>query len=82
MDITEEIKVEVEQILKKTDCQNDFACYRSGFEDVSKANLINNGKLVECLEEKAKYCNNSFSFGNGRFCKCPLRLYIAKKFNK
>jgi len=77
-----EHKRQVEEITSAMECPKDFICYKSGFENLSKVNIIGDAKLVECLNTKANTCRYSFSFVSGYFCKCPLRYYIAKNFHE
>jgi hypothetical protein len=82
MEITQEHKTQIEEIISKQECPKDFKCYKSGFEDLCKARIFRDGELVECLGENSHPCKFSFHFGYGYFCQCPLRRYIAKNFNK
>jgi hypothetical protein len=82
MDITEEHRTQIEEIISGMKCPKDFKCYKSGFEDLSKIRIFQGGKVIECFEERSLLCKLSFSFGNGYFCKCPLRKYIATNFNR
>jgi len=80
MEITQEHDSKIQEIMSGMQCPRDFECYKSGIENLCRAGIVGNAKLVECLEEKAKTCEHSFSFGLGYICKCTLRKYIAKNF--
>lgn len=82
MEITQEHKTQIEEIINGMDCPKDFKCYKSGFEDLCKTSILADGGVVECLEERSQSCKFSFDFGYGYFCKCPLRRYIAKTFRR
>ncbi len=82
MEITQEHKTEMEEIISGMECSKDFKCYKSGFEDMCKAKIYIDGEMVECLGETAESCKLSFHFGFGYICKCPLRRYIAQNFNR
>ena len=82
MEITQEHKTQIEEIISGIECPKDFECYKSGFENLCKTLIFGDGKVVECLGKSGQQCNFSFSFGLGYFCKCPLRIYIAKNFNR
>lgn len=73
---------QIEEIMGRTRCQKDFECYKSGFSKVGKARDIGIKNFVECLVDNPASCNHSMAFGNGYFCKCPLRIYIAKNLEK
>jgi len=82
MEITQEHRTQIEEIISGMECPKDFKCYKSGFEDLCKAKIFLDGEMVECLGETAQLCKSSFHFGFGYICKCPLRRYIAKHFKK
>jgi len=72
---------EIEKIIVDIDCPANFACYKSGFEDLCKAKIIKGRTLVECPEENKPYCGFRISVGYRYFCKCPLRIYVAMNLN-
>jgi hypothetical protein len=82
MEVTQEHKTQIEKIISGIECPKGFVCYKSGFEEICKAEIFIDGELVECLEECPLPCKLSFGFGFGYFCKCPLRRYIAQNFNR
>lgn len=82
MELAEEQKSQIEEICFNMNCPNDFQCYKSGFSRLCKARDIGMETFIECLEEKPETKPFSFSFGDKFFCKCPLRVYIAKEFNR
>lgn len=82
MQMDKEHKRQIEEIISTRECPKDFVCYKSGFEKLSKVEIIGDAKLVECLEKRAQACEFGFPFEHGFFCKCPLRCYIAKNFHK
>jgi hypothetical protein len=82
MEIIQEHRTQIEEIISGIECPKDFECYKSGFEDLSKIEIFRDGELVECLEKHSRLCKFSFSFGFGYYCKCPLRRYIAQNFNR
>ena len=82
MEIAPEHKTQIEEIISGMECQKDFKCYKSGFEDMCKVRDFRDENLIECLGEDAESCKLSFHFGIASICKCPLRRYIAKNFNR
>lgn len=82
MQLGKERKGQVEEIIDKMECPTYFLCYKSGFMNLSTIRIIGDTELIECLEESPQTCKFGFSFGQGTFCKCPLRHYIAKNFHK
>ena len=81
MEIAQEHDSKIQEIMRDVQCPTDFECYKSGFENLSRAGIVGDAKLVECLEEEARNCDYVFSFGLGNICICQLRHYIAKHFN-
>ena len=75
-------KKEIEKIIGGMKCPKDFKCCKPGFDVVCKAKDIGLETFLECLEEDPRSCQFSVPFGEGYFCQCPLRVYIAKKLKK
>ena len=83
MEFSSEHEKEIQAIIDVVECPRDFACYKSGFENLSKVEIMADGKLIECLEENGRHCRLGFTFGaETTFCLCPLRGYIARNFNE
>ena len=78
----EEFKQKVEEIVGGMQCPRSFRCCQNNFANVCKAKDIGIETFLECSEEKPQECQFAMPFGNSHFCKCPLRVYIAKKLNK
>jgi len=75
-------KIKVEEIIGKMKCSKDYKCYKSGFEDLCKAEDIGLKTILKCLEENPRECEFSIMLGDGFFCKCPLRIHIIKELKK
>jgi hypothetical protein len=71
---------EIEEIIGGLQCPKGFLCYESGLKTLCKAQDIGMGQALLCLEKDAETCSFSLPFGHTRYCKCPLRVYIAKRF--
>ena len=81
--MTERInKKQLEEIILRNSCPKDFVCYKSGFENLCKAEYIWQDYIIKCLEDNPRECVFSISFGGAYYCKCPLRVYIAKTLKK
>jgi hypothetical protein len=70
------------EVMGDATCPKDFKCYKSGFENLCKAQEVGLETFLECLEEHAMECTFSVRFGGLYYCRCPLRVYISKKFKK
>jgi hypothetical protein len=82
MEISQEHKAQIEEIISGMDCPKDFKCYKSGFENLCEMRIIHNTGLIECLDVTSWLCELSFRFGMGHYCNCPLRKYIAQNFDR
>ena len=82
MEIAQKHDSKIQEIMEGMQCNRDFECYKSGFENLCKTGIVGDAKLVECLEEEARNCDYVFSFGHGNICICQLRHYIAKNFHR
>ncbi len=69
---------QIEQIIGEMQCPKAFRCTESGFAAMCKAQDIDLKDYLVCLEDNPGTCTFSISFGDAYFCKCPLRIYIAK----
>jgi hypothetical protein len=72
----------IEEIIARTSCPKDFRCYRENLSRLCKAKDIGLESFLECLEDDPEDCKFSIRFGYGHFCKCPVRVYIAKKLSE
>ena len=78
MEVTQEQKRQIEEIIETMKCSKDFKCYKSDFENICKAKDGGLEGYVDCLEKAHEYCEYKLSFGSGILCRCPLRVYLAK----
>ena len=78
----EDQRKEIEEIINQFQCPRDFRCCKSQFKHLCKAKDIGLETFLKCLEEDPRSCPVSIPFGDGYFCECPLRVYIAKKLKK
>ena len=78
MEISQEHKHQIDKIMNEMDCQKDFECHKSSFENIGKTWLITGDHLVECPEGNKQKCSYALPFGHMLLCKCPLRNYVAQ----
>ena len=74
----EEQKRQLEEIMAGMECMRGFDHCKDGFENLCEAKDRGMEGYVDCLEEKPVTCGFAVPFGEGVFCKCPVRVYIAK----
>jgi len=79
MQIEKSHKKKIEKIMEQMKCSKDFKCIDSRFTNLCKAKDIGMESYLECLEANTKNCEFTLPFGYRQFCKCPLRVYLAKE---
>ncbi|UCD00056.1 MAG: hypothetical protein JSW66_09270 [Phycisphaerales bacterium] len=82
MELTKEHTEQIEGIMSSMDCQKDFKCYKSDFDSICRAVHRGLDTLADCCDHGNTACAFRVPFGRGAFCRCPLRIYIAKHFKK
>ena len=78
----EEIRQKIEEIMRQMECPKDFKCVKTGFQQLCKARDTYLDNYLECLDDNFKQCKFSLPFGRSYFCRCLLRVFIAKKLKK
>jgi len=82
MEIARVHQRQIKEIINRMNCTKDFECYKSGFENLCKVEDMGIEDTVVCLNTSPKACGFSLPLEpDRRICLCPLRTYIAKKFN-
>ncbi|MCK4499417.1 hypothetical protein KAU11_02905 [Candidatus Babeliales bacterium] len=82
MDLSHETILEVEQLISTFKCPSDYSCYKLKFEELCEAVIFGDGEMIECVDKNASTCHFSSPFGDGYFCNCPLRAFVARKLKK
>jgi hypothetical protein len=77
----QEKTAEIDRIRDSVCCSKGFPCCDVGFALAGKVKVIAGGKLLDCLEADVPTCRLALPFGDGFFCRCPLRKYIAQTFH-
>lgn len=72
----------IEKIIGEMQCPKNFKCYLNEFKSLCKAEDIGKRNILVCLEDSLENCIFSIPIGSKNYCQCPLRVYIAKEFNK
>ena len=71
-----------EDIKTQMECKKNFECTESEFAVLCKARDFGLKDYIECLEAEPQRCRLAVSFGAAYFCRCPMRVYIAKTLKK
>ena len=82
MEIPQQNKAHIREIMAGMKCLKDFECYKSGLENLCKTKDMGVDGSVVCLEETPEACEYSlFLEPDKRLCLCPLRVYVAKSLH-
>ena len=65
-----------------SNCLKNFGCYTSSLEELCKVKGIGAFDTIQCIGGDAPCCVFSFGVMEDRYCKCPLRRYIAMNFHR
>jgi hypothetical protein len=85
MELTAGQEADVQSIMAEMECERDFPCYESGFEDLTPVKAFSGTDVIACLNQKKSRCPNSLEFGSTTklhecplmLCECPLRKYVS-----
>ena len=82
----EKTRKRIKEIIGEMSCPKHFKCAELGFENLCKARDFGDEHHLECLQEPYPRCEFGLytdSSGKGiRFCRCPLRVYLARELGK
>lgn len=78
MDFNAEQRRHLERLKAKTRCDRKHVCIETPGADLCAARDLGMGSFLECLETVRGKCRHAFPFGKGRFCRCPLRVFLEK----
>ncbi len=74
----QDIEEKINEIIEKFECPKGFSCCTEGFEKLCKAKDIGLHSILECLDKDGPLCLFSINVHGAYYCKCPLRVRIAK----
>ena len=69
----------IEEIKAAMTCSKGFECCKDGFVNLCKVRDRGMPGYVDCLESNPGACEFRVPYGAGAFCRCALRVYIAKE---
>jgi len=81
----EEDRKKIQEIIGGMQCPKNFKCAEGGFENLCRAKDFGDENYLHCLEETSPACPFAVLYDHGfqmRFCRCPLRVYLAKNLGK
>ena len=74
-------RADIDNIKLSMDCPKGFECEQSNFTKLSEVRDLGITDMVQCLSDTPEQCTFAVPFGFGHFCKCPLRVYLARELN-
>lgn len=78
----EHVRKRIREIINGIECPGAFKCAEAGFNDLCETQDMNLDSFLLCLEEVPQNCKFHLSFGESNFCRCPLRVYLAKELKR
>ncbi|AMV73556.1 hypothetical protein JCM30471_19730 [Desulfuromonas carbonis] len=76
MNFTEQQRLHLEKLKEITRCDKKYVCLELPREELCAARDLGMEHFLECLVTARKKCRHAFPFGKGRFCRCPIRVYL------
>ena len=70
-----------ERILGNQMCDRELLCFKSGFEELCKAQDIGLTSRLVCLQEDRR-CQSALTYGSGALCECPIRIFILREIGR
>jgi hypothetical protein len=80
--VKKDVKNKIKEIIGELNCPKNFSCTKHEFKHLCKGKDIGLDSFLECQEKDTSNCVFSVSYGQSRYCSCPLRVYLAKKLEK
>jgi hypothetical protein len=71
-----------DDIKRQMECGKNFECTESESAVLCKARDFGLKDYIECLEAEPQRCRFAVSFGAAHFCRCSMRVHIAKTVKK
>jgi hypothetical protein len=78
----EYVRKQIETLIGGIRCPKNFQCAANNFEKLCRAEDIGIDDHLVCLEPGPVKCLFAVPFGYGHFCRCPLRVFLAKRLRK
>lgn len=85
INLAKEDSKRIQEIIDGMQCPRNFKCAESGFENLCRARDFGDEKSLQCLEETSPPCPFAGVYNYGfqmLFCRCPLRVYLAKNLGR
>ncbi|MFC1888916.1 hypothetical protein ACFL4G_04080 [Thermodesulfobacteriota bacterium] len=76
------VRKKIQEIIGDMECPYAFRCAEAGFAELCETQDVSLDRYLLCLEEAPQNCKFHLSFGESHFCRCPLRVYLAKELKK
>jgi hypothetical protein len=75
----ESVRRRIVEIIDGMSCPKGFRCAERGFSELCRAKDAGLESFLVCLEDGGESCGFRLGYGRGRYCSCPLRVYLARR---
>jgi len=75
-------RARITQLIGEIDCPKSFRCVESEFSELCRAMDVGRETYLLCFETEPAACPFSIYFAKACYCRCPLRVYIAKNMKR
>jgi hypothetical protein len=72
----------LDNLAAETPCSKNHECLKAQLQDLTKVEVVADGRALLCLSENAWRCQYATSFCQVMVCMCPVRKHIANHFDK
>lgn len=79
MQIEPEHMAKIKELAGQIECPWESRCITSDFTDVPKVEDTMLSTRVKCLAPREEFCPLSVHSGSEIFCKCSVRICLARK---
>ncbi len=76
--MNEAIRQKLKEMIGQIQCPVDSYCVKNDLTLLCKTKDIGVENFVQCLDVPRQRCKFFVIFGKGRFCKCPIGVYITR----
>jgi len=76
MNFTEQQRQHLERLKSVTRGDKKYVCLERPREELCAARDLGMEHFLACLVTAQHKCRHAFPFGKGRFCRCPIRVYL------
>ena len=80
--MTAEDRKAFEDLRAQVPCEKNFSCISDALDTLCQSKFHPDLDILECLVPAPNTCKFARPFGCTTVCRCPLRKFIAKNFDR